>query len=289
MIHDRPILPVAAPRPGISRWLEAARLEIVPVEGVDERVRQHVDRSRTVTVTCSPRSGVERTLDVAAALRESGYDVVPHIAARTIASPAQLHATLTRAERAGVRDLFVIGGDGPPSGAYPSALALLSAAAEGGHAFSELGVAGYPEGHPSIDSEVLLAELVEKQGYATYIVTQMCFDPRAVLGWIEVIRERGVHLPVYVGFPGTVKLRRLLSLGSTIGVGDSLGYLRKNGTLLRSLLHRRGFDPGPFLAELAPGAENPEYGIEGFHVFTFNTLAETQRSLARIARSASTP
>ena len=161
----------------LSHWLEHARFEIVPVAGIDERVREHMDCARTLTVTCSPRSGVDRTLDVAAALASAGYDVVPHIGARTVASRAHLHDALARADSAGVRDIFVIGGDGTPVGPYPSALALLDAVAESGREFPHVGIAGYPETHPSIDCETLLAGLVEKQSYATYIVTQMCFDP----------------------------------------------------------------------------------------------------------------
>ncbi len=273
----------------LSHWLEHARFEVVPVAGIDERVREHMDCARTLTVTCSPRSGVDRTLDVAAALASVGYDVVPHIGARTVASRAHLHDALARADSAGVRDIFVIGGDGPPVGPYPSALALLHEVAESGREFPQVGIAGYPEAHPSIDCETLLAGLVEKQSYATYIVTQMCFDPGTIIRWIEVIRERGVHLPVYVGVPGTVGLRRLLALGSTIGVGDSIGYLRKHGTLVQRLLRLRGYDPGRFLAELALVGGEPAYGIRGLHVFTFNTVVETQRSLARIARDNHSP
>jgi methylenetetrahydrofolate reductase (NADPH) len=272
------------PTRDLSQWLEDARFEILPVAGVEQRVREQMDCSRTLTVTCSPRSGVDRTFDVAATLASACYDVVPHIAARTVTSRAHLHDALARADDAGVRDVFVIGGDGTPIGPYPSALALLHAVAESAREFPEVGIAGYPEPHPSIDCETLLAGLVEKQSYATYIVTQMCFDPGTIIRWIEVIRERGVNLPVYVGVPGTVGLRRLLALGSTIGVGDSIGYLRKHGTLVQRLLRRRGYDPGRFLAELALVGGEPAYGIRGLHVFTFNTVAETQRSLARIAR-----
>jgi methylenetetrahydrofolate reductase (NADPH) len=276
--------PAATPRPGLPGWVKHARFEIVPVAGIEQRVCDHVDRSRTLTVTCSPRSGVDRTLEVATTLATAGYEVVPHLAARTITSRAHLDEVLARAEDAGVRDVFVIGGDGPPAGCYPSARGLLEAVAEGGREFAQVGVAGYPEPHPSIDAAMLLAELREKQGYATYIVTQMCFDVGTIVRWIATLREHGVRLPVYVGVPGTVVLRRLLALGSTIGVGDSIGYLRKHGTLMQRLLHRHGYDSGRFLAELALAGDDPAYGLQGLHVFTFNAVAETQRSFARLAR-----
>jgi methylenetetrahydrofolate reductase (NADPH) len=284
-------MPLSPPGPtrDLSHWLDNARFEIVPVAGVDERVRGHVDCSRTLTVTCSPRSGIDRTIDVAATLAIAGYDVVPHLAARTVASRAHLHDVLARADDAGVRDLFVVGGDGTPIGPYPSALALLDAVADSGRRFADVGIAGYPEAHPSIDAESLLTGLVEKQDYATYIVTQMCFDPETIVRWIDVIRDRGVDLPVYVGVPGTVGVRRLMTLGSTIGVGDSISYLRKHATLVQRLLRRRGYDPRRFLAQLERAGSEPAYGIRGLHVFTFNTVAETQRSLARIARERLAP
>ncbi|MCI0543301.1 MAG: hypothetical protein L0Z49_02505, partial [Actinobacteria bacterium] len=45
-----------------------------------------------------------------------------------------------------------------------------------GHPFEEIGIAGYPEGHPVISDERLRQALREKAELATYVVNRMCFS-----------------------------------------------------------------------------------------------------------------
>lgn len=52
-----------------------------------------------------------------------------------------------------------------------------------GHHFREVGVTGYPEGHPFISGDLLRQALIDKERHATYIATQMCFDPAAIFAW----------------------------------------------------------------------------------------------------------
>ena len=51
-----------------------------------------------------------------------------------------------------------------------------------GHPFDEIGVPAYPEGHPDIADDRLQAVLAQKQPFADYMTTQMCFDPDAIVG-----------------------------------------------------------------------------------------------------------
>ena len=60
-----------------------------------------------------------------------------------------------------------------------------------GHELEEIGITGYPEGHPFLRDETLRQALYEKRPYATYIVSQICFDPETTSGWIRGVRERG--------------------------------------------------------------------------------------------------
>src|SRR5450756_2004565 len=73
----------------LARLLEAPRFEVIPVNGIEETVAA-LPRGATVTVTASPRHGIERTIDVSARLAGRGYRVVPHLAARMIADRGQL-------------------------------------------------------------------------------------------------------------------------------------------------------------------------------------------------------
>jgi len=79
------------------------------------------------------------------------------------------------------------------------------------------------EGHALIDDEELDRALMDKQPFASCVVTRLCFDADAILGWISDIRHRGIRLPVYVGLPGVVDRKKLLK----VGVGDSARFLKR--------------------------------------------------------------
>jgi 5,10-methylenetetrahydrofolate reductase len=139
----------------------------------------------------------------------------------------------------------------------------------------EIGIAGYPEGHPTVDSNGLADALEQKSALASYITTQLCFDEEAVLAWLRETRQRGVRLPVLVGLPGVVDRRRLLELSVRIGVGPSLAFLRKHRGL-RSLLGHSTVRADRVYEVVAP-SRCRELNIRGFHYYTFNQLLDTWR------------
>src|SRR5674476_300636 len=109
----------------VARLLEAPRYEVIPVNGIEEKVAA-LPLGATVTVTASPRHGIERTIDVSARLAGRGYRVVPHLAARMIADRGQLERIVADLEAAGIHEAFVVGGDAsPPAGGYADAGDLL--------------------------------------------------------------------------------------------------------------------------------------------------------------------
>ena len=141
-----------------------------------------------------------------------------------------------------------------------------------GHPFEQIGITGYPESHPLIDDETTIAAMFEKARHATYIVSQVCFDPAVTAQWIEAVWARGTRLPIHVGIPGAVSRAKLLRVSTRIGIGDSLRFLRKNGSFAGRFF--RGFDPDRLidgLGEVLAGAK-----VGGFHVFTFNDLEDTE-------------
>jgi methylenetetrahydrofolate reductase (NADPH) len=256
--------------------LEQARFEVIPTSGVSEEVEGNLPVGSVVTVTCSPTKGPDVTLDLAERFSADGYEVVPHISARTVRSREHLQDLVGRMRNAGLTELFVIGGDAhEPAGPYPDAAAVLADLEDSG--LERIGVGGYPEGHPLIADEVLLEALAEKQKVADYVATQICFSPGSVIDWIERIRSRGITLPVYLGMAGSVKRRKLLEISLRVGVGDSLRYLTKHGNLVTRLMRRSGYSPDEFVSHVEPFIDNGDYGIGGFHVFTFNQVGSTER------------
>ena len=154
---------------------------------------------------------------------------------------------------------------------------LLEAIAELGHRFENVGITGYPESHPFIDDETTIQAMFDKARFATYIVSQICFDPSVTLGWVERVWDRGTRLPIFVGIPGAVPRTKLLRVSSSVGLGASVRFLRRHRSWMSHALSPGGFSPDPLIEGLRPGLADPERKIAGFHVFTFNDLADTEQ------------
>ncbi|HEU5111731.1 MAG TPA: methylenetetrahydrofolate reductase [Acidimicrobiia bacterium] len=263
--------------------LTGADFEVIPLKGVMERALA-IEPGSTVSVTASPTRGMTPTVDLATELQARGYRAVPHLSARTIENRGDLSSIIKRLDHGGVGQVFITGGDGEPSGAYRDAVSLLRDMAALGHPFLEVGITGYPEGHPVIPSDRLRESLLEKQVHATYIVTQMCFSPQAIIEWITSIRGLGVTLPIKVGVPGAVDLTRLLSIGARIGVGDSMRFLAKNRSSILGMLRPGHYRPDRVVGPLAQIGDG--LGMTGIHLFTFNqveaTVAWHRKAMSRI-------
>jgi methylenetetrahydrofolate reductase (NADPH) len=265
----------------VGRLLTAPRYEVIPVHGIEEKVAA-LPWGATVTVTASPRHGIERTIDVSARLAARGYRVVPHLAARMIADRGRLESLVERLDAAEIHEAFVVGGDAtPPAGVYADAGDLLEDLSALPHTLTRIGVGGYPEGHPLISAPGLLEALQRKQPHAGYIATQLCFDAEALMRWIGVIRAAGVDLPVVVGLPGVVERRKLAEISLQTGVGASLRYLAKHGRQIATLARSRRYDPTPLARAVAAHAEAADLRVEGAHLFTFNQIEATEAWVRR--------
>jgi methylenetetrahydrofolate reductase (NADPH) len=265
---------------GTETLLTNARFELMPFDSFDEEI-EHLPDDATIAITTSPQLGIERTIERTEQATERGFDVVPHIAARYVEDRDHLDDIARRLTDAGITDVFVPGGDREePAGEFESAHDLLATLDEMGYAFEEVGITGYPEGHAFLDEETLADAMATKEPYATYIVTQLCYDPVAVLEWVEGIRDRGVDLPVEVGIPGVMNYQRLMQISQKVGVGDSIEFLRKTTGILgfvRQLVGSRGtYEPDDLIDGLAPYVDDETYDIRGVHIYTFNQTPDTE-------------
>lgn len=264
--------------------LPLAQFEVLPV-GRGEEEAARLPEPVPLTVICSPRHGPDRTVAVARRLRALGHAVTVHLAARMVRDRGHLDELLEEMAQVGVEDVFLMGGDAtPPHGPYSSAVELLPVICDHPLRPREIGIAGYPEGHPLIDSGSLAEALERKSALASYITTQLCFQAEPVLAWVRETRERGVRLPVLVGLPGVVDRRRLLEISMRIGVGPSLAFLRKQRRL-RNLLGNSRVTPDELYEDLAPWLDDRELNIAGFHYYTFNQLLDTWRWASDAARA----
>ena len=200
--------------------------------------------------------------------------MVPHLSARLVSGATEVAEIAQRLRGDGVQNVFVVAGDAEvPRGTFHGAIDLLEALEEQDSPFAEVGITGYPESHPLIDDATTIAAMFEKARHATYVVSQVCFDPAVTAQWIDDVWARGTRLPIHVGIPGAVSRAKLLRVSTRIGIGDSLRYLRKHGSFAGRFL--RGFDPDRLIDGLGGVLVGEKVG--GFHVFTFNDLEDTER------------
>ncbi len=250
--------------------LARPRYEVIPLSGIEEAVLQHVPTEVRVTVTTSPRKGLEPTLELAERLAGHGYAVVPHLAARHVRDRGHLAEVVERVRAFGVSDVLVMAGDAPePVGEFDGSVPLLRALAELGRPFPEVGITGYPESHAFITDEATIRSMFDKEEFATYIVSQICFDPGVTAAWVTAVWERGTRLPIHIGVPGAVPCAKLLRVSERIGVGPSIAFLERDTA--------GDFDPGPLVSGLDESLGGHRPNVDGFHVFTFNDLEGTER------------
>ena len=269
-------------------FLRRPRYEVLPTDDAVERVTAYVPRDVTVTVTASPRRGMPATVLLAVALARLGYHAIPHISARMIRDRHELGQILDALRAAGIKNVFVIAGDAKqPAGEFPDALSLLNALPED-HGLTEIGITGYPESHPFIHDDITIQAMWDKRRYATYMVSNMSFDPDAVNRWIKRVRNRGVELPIHLGMAGVADPARLLRLSTKIGITESARFLRGHPSWVARMLRPGGYEPGRFLSALMPEIALPDRKVAGLHVFTFNEIEPTERwrqdMLARLTR-----
>ncbi|TPQ22117.1 methylenetetrahydrofolate reductase [Streptomyces sporangiiformans] len=263
---------------GLRALLRSVRYEVLPAKATEDKVVAHVPRDVVVTVTASPVKGLEPTLDLVTRLAAHGYRVVPHVPARLLRDDGHVKEVVDRVREAGVDDIFVPAGDAnPPAGGYDGALPVLRRLSELGRPFTHVGVTGYPESHPLIHDDVTIQSMWDKREHATYIVSNLCFDPRVLGQWIARIRRRDIPLPIHVGVAGPVQRAKLLSMAAKIGVGESTRFLTKHASWFLRFAAPGGYSPERLLARTEEELTAPSAGVAGLHLFTFNQIAETER------------
>lgn len=265
-------------RQALVALLSSPRYEVLPTDDIEERVLAAVPNDVTITVTASPRRGIEATVDLAERLGRHGYQVVPHISARLIRDDAHLREVLARVAAIGRREIFVVAGDAKePAGKFPDSVSLLTALTADPHGMRDIGVTGYPERHNFIDDDLTIQAMWDKRHIATYIVSNLCFDPRVVKKWVGRVRRRGVQLPIHIGLAGVADPAKLLRISTRIGVVDSARFLRGHSNWFLRMVRPGGYDPGRFTTGLLPDLALPDRKIAGLHVFTFNEIEPTER------------
>lgn len=246
--------------------------------------RQWLPFGTPVFVPVLPLHSMDSRVAIMRSLNEAGFDPVPHIAARRVGSRAQLRGFLEAAVEAGaVHRVLLIGGDSESvAGPYPDAAAVLRDEVLGGAGIREVGLAGYPEGHPRLPAEAMEAALLEKlelaagQGLGAHVITQFSFVPTRIISWSTRLAGLAPEVPVYVGLAGPASVRQLVHYARYCGVAASLSAVGKVGVRLAQLAsHAQADEQLALLASF--NAAHDSSNIIGVHVFSFGGFLATAR------------
>jgi methylenetetrahydrofolate reductase (NADPH) len=262
----------------VAPLLAAPRYEVLPASRTEQAVLEWVPRDFTVTITASPAKGLEPTLDLAERLSTQGYRAVPHLAARLVRDTAHLADIVARLRSCGIDDVFIPAGDAdPPAGPFTSALTLLEQLDEMGRPFASVGITGYPQSHPVIGDDVTIQAMWDKRRYATYLVSNLCFDPATLRRWIGRVRARGVTLPLFAGLAGPIERARLLKMAARAGVGESARFLTGHAEWFLRLGTPGAYSPERLLDRVGASLTDPAAAVAGLHIFTFNQVQQTEK------------
>ena len=261
----------------IRKDLENAYMEIIPVPGIEDRIGT-LQPNMHVAVTCSPTKGVDTTLELSEKLIAQGFQVIPHISAKSVTGEKHLETIIKKLDELSIESVFVPGGDRPePLGEFNNAYDLLKALQKSGHNLKKIGIAAHPEGHPDISNKILMEALEKKKGLADYIVTQMCFDANILGDWLVQINQQGIHLPVWVGLPGVIERGPLLRTSLRIGVGDSLRFLKKKSKVATELMKSSIYNPEKLVTSISEYKDIADTNLAGYHIFCFNQIEITEK------------
>lgn len=233
-----------------------------------------------VAITFLPGEDPAARIAAAVAVRELGFEPMPHFSARRIVSEDAFEAYLRAVvAKAGVRRCFIVAGDPPePQGPYADTMALIATGAFERAGIKAIGIGGHPEGHPVMSAqqcwEVLDTKVaeIERRGMAPLIVTQFGFDPNALLGWLAQLRARGIDAPVRIGIPGPAGIKTLLRFAARCGVGASTSVMKKYGVSITNLLGSAGPEK---LVDAFAAQMGDEHGRVRLHFYPFGGLEKT--------------
>ena len=211
-------VPAANLSPAVQRiagFMQNFSVEATRPSDADIAALAVLPRGTCVYISAVPHRPAEESITAAIRLRAAGLEPVPHVAVRNFASVDALDDFLARLNgEAEVRRVLVIAGDRGEHGPFRSAADAINSGLFRRRGFRALGIAGYPEGHPKIGNDALFKALAEKiaaaeaTGLAVEIVTQFCFDARAILDYVARLRAFGFEQPLRIGLSARPAFRR---------------------------------------------------------------------------------
>ena len=187
-----------------------------------------------VYITYLPDEDINNIYITAKKIKEEGLIPIPHLPARTIENYRSLEKYMGNlAEEYGIKNILIIGGSGNQKGNISSSIEILKTGLIDKFKFTNVGVAGHPDGNPDITKIELDKAIIEKNKIAEntnaklYIVTQFFFNVSSFIDWENHLKSLNNKLEIHAGIPGPANLKTLIGFAKSCGVGNSIKFLTK--------------------------------------------------------------
>jgi methylenetetrahydrofolate reductase (NADPH) len=289
---------MSSPANAIERGLQERLADLVAASSLEFSPRElHraaemaalLPKDTCVYIPSLPGLPLGRTLDAVAALKAAGLDPVPHVSARRVLDRDEFRDFLKAAvSKHGVHRVLVIGGDEPkPKGPFADSLQVIESGLLAECGVREIGVAGYPEGHPKISPAALQqsferkVQLAKDQNIGLYVVTQFSFSPARMVEFCSHLARTAPQVGIYMGVAGPTDPAALARYAQRCGVSVSLRALRTLGTGIAKLVTHT--DPREHVIALARYARSREpSNLVGLHLYSFGGVVRTARWMGEL-------
>ena len=232
---------------------------------------------------------IEEMQATARRLVDEGFEVMPHLPARSIPDRATFDDWIRAYADLGVTSaLMLAGGRAEPAGEFDASMQLLETGIMDKHGFTRLHVAGHPEGNRDIDVAGGDAGVMEalrwKQGFSERsdaqfaIATQFLFEADPAVAWAKRLKSEGISLPIHLGVAGPAKLQTLVKFAMACGVGASVSVLQKRAKDITKLM--LPFTPDDVLAGIMAHPDLGQTNIEAIHIFPLGGIRPAAEYLA---------
>ena len=245
-----------------------------------------------IYVTYLPDENSSRVIDTAKKLTDEGFDVIPHLPARTIKDYSALEKYIGNlSEKAGCNKILVIGGGGNQKGEISSSLDVLQSDFLSKYNFKEVGLAGHPEGNPDVNEKDIDKAIIEKNffiskntDFKAYLATQFFFEVSSLINWEKKLEKLGNKLEIHAGIPGPATLKTLVSYAKSCGIGNSIRFLSKQAMNITKLATTK--TPDKLITDLTDYKDaNPHTKLSKLHFYAFGGIKKTTEWLYNISKS----
>ncbi len=250
-----------------------------------------LDKNHDVYITYLPDENSKNVINTAKKLKDEGYEVIPHLPARTIVNENELEKYIGElANESGCSKILIIGGGGNQAGNISSTMDVLKSDLLSRFDYKYVGVAGHPEGSPDISNQNLDLAINEKNSFAKnadfqmYIATQFFFEAKSLIDWEKHLKTLGNSLPIHAGIPGPASLKTLINYARSCGIGNSLRFISKQAFNLTKLATLN--TPDKLIYDLASYINSNETSnLENIHFYAFGGMKKTAEWLNQLNNS----